>query len=92
MLQLHKAGIPLAVDDRYLFMFTEAFLATGVEDVEFLFTNAGSVSTASGRRRRALSLAVYTRTAAALTAAAHGARPMCVAARLHHIAWSHGTA
>lgn len=40
VLQLHKAGIPLAVDDRYLFMFTETFLATGVEDVEFLFTNA----------------------------------------------------
>ncbi|MCY4511774.1 MAG: hypothetical protein OXG35_33135, partial [Acidobacteria bacterium] len=39
-LQLHKAGIPLAVDDRYLFMFTEAFLATGVEDIEFLFTSA----------------------------------------------------
>ncbi len=40
VLQLHKTGIPLAVDDRYLFMFTEVFLATGVEDVEFLFTNA----------------------------------------------------
>ena len=40
VLQLHKAGIPVAVDDRYLFMFTEAFLPTGVEDVEFLFTNA----------------------------------------------------
>ena len=39
VLQLHKAGIPLAVDDRYLFMFTEAFLATGVEDVEYLFTS-----------------------------------------------------
>ena len=39
VLQLYKAGIPLAVDDRYLFMFTETFLATGVEDVEFLFTD-----------------------------------------------------
>ena len=39
VLQLYKAGIPLAIDDRYLFMFTETFLATGVEDVEFLFTD-----------------------------------------------------
>ena len=38
-LQLHKAGIPLAIQDRSLFMFTEAFMATGVEDVEFLFTD-----------------------------------------------------
>ena len=38
-LQLHKAGVPLAIQDRSLFMFTEAFMATGVEDVELLFTD-----------------------------------------------------
>lgn len=39
VLQLYKTGVPLAIDDRYLFLFTETFLATGVEDVEFLFTD-----------------------------------------------------
>ena len=39
VLQLQKTGVPLAIDDRYLFMFTEAFLATGVEDVELFFTD-----------------------------------------------------
>ncbi|MCY4636918.1 MAG: hypothetical protein OXG04_20865 [Acidobacteria bacterium] len=39
VLQLYKAGIPVAIHDRSLFMFTEAFLATGIEDAEFLFTD-----------------------------------------------------
>lgn len=40
ILQRYKAGAPVAVEDRRMFMFTDVFAATGEEDVEFLFTNA----------------------------------------------------
>ena len=39
ILQRYKAGAPLAVEDRRIFMFTDVFSATGEEDVEFLFTD-----------------------------------------------------
>ena len=39
VLQLYKAGIPLAVENQQLFFFTDVFAATGEEDVEFLFTH-----------------------------------------------------
>ena len=39
ILQRYKAGAPVAVEDRRMFMFTDVFAATGEEDVEFLFTD-----------------------------------------------------
>ena len=40
VLQLHKGGIPVAVEDRRLFMFTDALAATGEENLEFFLTDA----------------------------------------------------
>ena len=40
VLQLYKAGIPLAVEDQRLYMFTDALPATGEEDLEFFLTDA----------------------------------------------------
>ena len=40
VLQLYKAGVPVSVEDRRLFMFTDALAATGNENLEFFLTDA----------------------------------------------------
>ena len=42
VLQLYKRGIPVAVEDRRLFMFTDALAATGEENLEYLLTDANA--------------------------------------------------
>ena len=78
ILQRYKAGAPLAVEDRRVFMFTDVFSATGEEDVEFLFTDVGLQDDLSGEPPYRLvaqqgTLLLYTR--ALESSSADGPRP-----------------
>ncbi len=44
VLALRKAGIPLAIEDRYLWMFGPSLRVRGEEDTEVLFTDAGAAA------------------------------------------------